>query len=260
MARLDLRIEGPPGAIALTVLARALTNSASILSDLGRAVTHTRGKVTWYVEELRTASADVTLVSEPTSDVDEAGLERIARAYVNGMRLIQSGESLPAYMSERSLRRVQEIAQPLGQGAEAFSATVLANGHSESVTVTHEAAANLRILMSPRTRALGSVTGRLEAVTLHQRLPKFYVYDDVGNRPVGCHFPESHLETVTAVLGKHVRVTGVVVRNAKGQAMSVEDPSISEVGEGRPLSDLLGLDSGFLGKKSLSEYMDEVLG
>jgi hypothetical protein len=57
MARLDLKIEGPPGTIAASVLATALANSVSILRDLASAITPRKAQVTWFVEYLRTDSA-----------------------------------------------------------------------------------------------------------------------------------------------------------------------------------------------------------
>jgi hypothetical protein len=260
VAHLDLKIEGPPGTIAASVLARALAESVSILADLRSAITHSRTSITWFVQELRTDSAAVLLVSSPKEDIGESDLERIASAYVDGFKAIQTGDALPAYLSEASLNRVHSMATPLGRGAEAITVAAGRNGLFNTVRVTHLAADNVKTLMAPRSRALGSVTGRLEAVTLHYKMPKFHIYDDLANRPVACQFAEDSLDMIRTALGKRIRVGGVVIRNAKGQAIGVDDPVIEFLGDGRDLTELVGLDPDCTAGKSLAEYMEEHVG
>ncbi|HUY98610.1 MAG TPA: hypothetical protein VMW47_13520 [Verrucomicrobiae bacterium] len=259
MARLNLRIDGPPGAIAASVLARVLTESVAILNDLRIAVTHSQTHITWFVDGLKTGSAEVLLVAAPKKDIGETELDRISRAYVDGLDTVETGEALPPYLSEKSLDRIKRMASPLGQGAEALLVSANDNGTARFARVTRHAVANIKALMAPRSQALGSVTGRLEAISLHYKTPKFHIYDDLANRPVGCHFPEESLEAVKAGLGKRVRIGGTVTRNAKGQAISVDQPVIAPVGAGRPLSDLVALDPGFTEGRSLAEYMEEYL-
>ena len=261
MARLDLKIEGPPGTIAASVLATALANSVSILRDLASAITPRKAQVTWFVEYLRTDSARVGLLSKPRADVEEADLGRITLAYVDGLRVIEEGNVLPEYLSEKSLDRVKKITRPLVGVVSAFSVTAdLDGGATTSVTVTHKAADNVVRLMRPESRGLGSVTGRLEAVNLHGTRPKFNIYDELTRRPVSGYFDQGSLEAVREALGKRMRLSGMVIRNAKGQPIRVEDPELASLAEVRSLTELVGLDPGFIGDQTLTQYMEEHVG
>jgi len=255
VALLSLTIEGQPGTIPGSVLARVLTESLFILDDVGKAITRrSASEIIWFVNDLRIASAAITLASRPTDDIDEPVLARISMAYVNGLRIVEAGESLPPYFSDSSLKHLSRMTKPLGREAGAL---IAGSSGVSNARITSQTERNLKKLQAPSSRAIGSVTGTLDVISLHGP-PKFQVYDDLSNRPVGCKFRAGELEQIKAALGRRVTVNGIVVRNATGQPIRVEDPEIRILLDAPPLSQLVGIDPGFTGGMTLREYMEHV--
>lgn len=257
---LRIKIEGPPDRISAEALARALTESLAILANIGRAVTRTsvRSKppLEWYVTRLETASAAAYLSAEPTRrDVGIEVIQDVGNGYVDGLRDVETAAALPRFLTDASLERLNRLTKPLGTpGAEYFEAAWI-NGTSNAVQVTSGAQRNLTELRSTRLRALGSVTGILDSLSLRAG-NRFQVYDDVWERPVTAEFKSNELGRVKDALGERVNVAGIVLRNSKGQPIRVEEPQLEIMQPGPPLTSLVGLAPGFLGNKSLREYLE----
>ena len=63
---------------------------------------------------------------------------------------------------------------------------------------------------------------------------------------------------MTSALEERVVVKGVVVRNAKGQPVRVEDAEFEVLLESPPLVGLVGLDPNFTGGLSLRDYTERI--
>lgn len=249
MTTITLKIEGPPGRVPADALASVLTESLKILKDLGR-----RDSVTWYVTDLKIDSALASLSAE---DLDDAP-RRLGTEYVRGLRVVESGEALPASFSDTSLVRLRRMTKPLGkQGARYLDVSIGTNGTMETARATDRTAANVAVLRSPRSKALGSITGILDTISLRGR-GRFQVVDPVSRRPVTCQFQVDRKEAVKNALEERVIVRGVIVRNAKGQPIRVEEATFDIAPPGRPLVDLVGIDRGFTGGLSTGDYMERL--
>lgn len=209
----------------------------------------------WYITDLKIGSATAALSA---NDIGGVPL-RVVREYVDGVRVAESGEALPPYFSDTSLARLGRMAKSLGsQNAQYLDLSIGQNGSTQSARATKQTADNIRMLRSPRSRAIGSITGILDTISLRKNA-KFQVVDPVSNRPVTCHFPKDHKEVVTNALERHVVVSGIVVRNAKGQPIKIDDaefeilPAVTS-----PLVELVGLDTDFTGGLSLHDYMEHI--
>lgn len=257
---LRLKIEGPPDRISAEALARALTESLAILANIGRAVTHTsvRSKppLEWYVTRLETASATAYLSAEPTRrDVEDSVADEVGNGYVDGLRDIETAEALPRFLTDASLERLNRLSKPLGTAGAQFFEAAWTNGTSNSVRVTNHSQRNLTELRSTRMRGLGSVTGILDSLSVRSG-HRFQVYDDVWERPVTAEFKASELESVKTAIGERVNVAGIILRNSKGQPIRIEDPHLKIMLPGPPLTSLVGIAPGFLGNKTIREYLE----
>jgi hypothetical protein len=252
MTTLTLKIEGPPGRVPASALASVLSESLKILDDLRERARDEA--VTWYVTDLKIASATAALSAD---DVGGVPL-RVASEYVNGVRVAELGEALPPYFSDTSLGRLQRMTKPLGsQNAQYLDVSIGQNGSTQSARATGRTADNIRQLRSPRSRAIGSITGILDTISVRTNA-KFQVVDPVSNRPVTCYFPKDRKEAVTNALERRVIVSGVVVRNAKGQPVRVDEAEFEILPEAPPLVGLVGLDADFTGGLSLHDYMERI--
>lgn len=254
MTTLTFDIEGPPGRVPAAVLAAVLTESLSILEDLRRTLA--RGEsVKWYVTALRMGSA----VAELTADSATDASARVGHEYVGGLRVVESGEGLPPYFPDSALKKLIRISRPLGTKEAAWmTASVGENGHVEESRITGATRVHIEELRSPRSKALGSITGILDTISLRGSPPKFQVLDPVSRRPVTCQFAASRTDLVKKVLGQRVTVRGTVVRNSKGQPLRVEDPVFDVVPASPPLASLVGIDRDFTGGLPLDKYLEVV--
>ena len=256
MALLSLTVEGQPDTIPGSAFAHVLVDSLLILGDVGKAITRrSASEIGGYLRDLKISSAAVTLVSRPTEEVGDPILQDISAAYVDGLRIAETGESLPPYFSDASLKHLSDMSKPLGREAGALIARTGNGVHP--ARVTSQTGRNLKKLRAPSSRAIGSATGALDLISLHGK-PKFQVYDEVSNRPVTCIFSEGELDQIKAALSKRVTVNGTVVRNAKGQPIRIESPEIRILLDGPLLSRLVGIDPGFTGVMTLKEYLERV--
>jgi hypothetical protein len=249
---ITFKIDGPPGRVPADAFATVLTESLSILKDLHRSL---RGAaVTWYVTDLKIDSAVASLSADDETDA----AAHVANEYVSGLRIVESGEALPPGFSDSSLTKLKRMVKPLGsKNASHLDVTVGVNGKTESSRSTNKSAANIKQLSAPRTRAFGSITGVLDTISVRKG-GRFQVLDPVSRRPVSCQFPVDRKDAVTGALEERVTVSGVVVRNAKGQPVRVEDAEFDVLPESEPLVGLIGIDPDFTGGLSVRDYMDRI--
>lgn len=258
MSRLELLVDGPEGQITLAGFAGILTRARLILRDLDSAISaRPKGSLEWYITDLRIGSAVAVVESRPAvPEADERLAAMVSENFVIGLETIERGESLPAYFSDTDMGRVAAISRMLPQaGGEVFRAAHL-NGGQRTATLTSKAAVNVTKLMEPHFKTIGSVSGKLEVISIHGP-PRFNVYDNLTKRAVRCRFPREQLDEVAAALGQTVIVSGIVHRNGNGEPISVERPElrIVEAGQRPTTRDIVGIDPAFTGDEDTVDYI-----
>jgi hypothetical protein len=259
-ATMRLHVEGPEGQIAFESFVQAMNRCLSIVRDVDRVLSARRSPALhWVVIDLGTASLDAVIRAEPTNPRYYELAPRVAEGSVEALRIADTGEALPPYLSDSGLNVLETLARGLGRNG----ATGLTVTHLEAESTAHvrrETGENVKRLRVPAVRAIGSVTGALEAITLHGA-PRFSVYDTVTRRPVSCRFPAESLEEVKAALGKRVNVAGLVHRNSRGQPLRVEKAKLTVLPSSADLSTadrLVGHDPNFTGDLATDDYMREL--
>ena len=166
---------------------------------------------------------------------------------------------MPPLLTENGLKNLQQIASTLDNN-DATHLTATFIEEELRALVTPRAADNVRQLLTPRHRALGSVQGRLETISLHRRAT-FHVYDTVTQRAVRCIFDAASIEKVKDALGSRVLVSGTVVRNRIGQPLQVQEPTLTLLpseDELPSIESLIGVDPRFTGDLSSGEYVRQL--
>jgi hypothetical protein len=253
MTDLTLTIRGPRRRVPASALASVLTETLGILDEL--QATHAPGHpLTWYLTGLRIGSAQAVLTAEDIStDAFTIGSE-----FVRALDVVEMGQSLPEYFSVKSLKGLKRLAKPFGTPeVEYLEASVKSDEGSVSAKATAKIGENLRKLQTPRSSALGSITGYLDLISTRNK-NKFELRDPVSKRPVSCTFTDDQLEEIKGALKHRIVVRGMVVRNASGQPLRVDDAEFEVMAEAPPLTSLVGIDQGFIGGLSLPEYWDRV--
>jgi len=253
-----LTIEGKPGEVTLDAFVGVLRRSQLILAGLDSAISaQPRGSLEWVIRDLEISSAVAVVESRPkVPEADERHAVVVGANFVTGLQTIDTGETLPPYFSELDLGRVRQIAGLVKKtGSEHFKAAE-ENGSQRSATVSAETAAKVTHLLRPRYKTIGSVTGKLEVISIHGPA-QFNVYEDRTKRAVRCRFEKERLEEVVRFMDRRVTVTGIVHRNANGDPLRVERPEIRELEDSElpTTRDLVGLVPELTGELSAEEHV-----
>jgi hypothetical protein len=254
---LRLHVEGRDGEIGFESFVAAMNRCLSIIRDVDRVLSaRSSPALHWVVIDLGTASLDAVIRARQPQPRFYDLPPRVAEGSVEALRIADSGDALPPYLSETGLN----VLEMLANGLRRNGATGLSLTHVEAESAAHvgpETRDNLKRLRVPAVQAIGSITGTLEAINVHAT-PRFSVYDVVTRRPVSCKFATDDLEEVKAALGSRVNVAGIVHRNSSGQPLRVDKAKLTILPRAEELptaADFVGHDPHFTGQLSTDDYM-----
>jgi hypothetical protein len=265
---LELIIEGEQGKITVETLQAALGNWLETLHDLDRAISHDpRGSVDWILAKMSLGSGIVGARPVPRNPARDFG-PQISYSNVDGFRLIESEGVSPPYLSEKGMKGATGLLGLIGKGGA--TGVVIRYvpieedlaGSAEEARVSIRGAANIIRLLPVHHKAIGSVEGTLEAVSLH-RGGRFTVYEHRTKKAVKSLFErDKWLEDIRAALGKRVEVGGLVEYNVRQEPLSIKVDRLRILGEGRlpRTRELTGSDPGFTGDMSTEEFIKAVRG
>ena len=185
--------------------------------------------------------------------------ERVTGSFVNALVTAEIGDVLPMNLSDVGLDHLRRLGAALGRnGAARFEALYVE--HEDSATLTAEAADHVARLLKPKSKAIGSIIGLLEMVSVRQGY-RYSVYDEVTHRAVRCDFGPDELDAIKAALGQRVMVSGIVHRNEKGQPLRITRSSfrVLPTRDELPTTEqLVGIDPQFTGDHSTDEYVRQL--
>lgn len=270
MTTLRIEIAGNPKSIPYRSFLDVGNNSLAILSDLDPRFSHrSQGNVEWYMNDLsfngalkiEVYSRVRTLKRKQLPDVSPA----VADSFVEGFEMLEHQGRSPRYFSMTGMARAAKMTDVLGQSsARAIVAQVV--DRETSVEITQASVRNLRELLPESYKAIGSVEGTLEAISIH-RNTMFVVYESLFGKAVTCRSVGAEiLNKLKESLGKRVRVQGLVSRNARSEPRSVMLYSASDLQvfgddlEILPLQSLGGSDPHFTGSLSTEDFIGEIRG
>ena len=259
MARLRLYVDGNAQELSFDSFLGVMGNALDVLRDLDSAISSDPdGTLKWVITELGLGSATVGIQSvnvKPPTDYSS----EVAASYVDGLQQIEYEGSTPPYFSDFDLRKTQQLARLLTtNGAWRFRATYVDG--QKTAEITSRAGTNAAQLTAPKHRSLGSVTGRLEMISVH-RGNRFSVYDALTRRAVGCGFKEDMLELVKDALGRRVLASGIVQYNFKGEAIRVQLESLEMLPREDELPSpetIRGMAPDFTGDLKTEEFLRRV--
>lgn len=257
---IELRVEGAHGSITLRRFLDMLGDALTILRDLDSAIAaDPRGTLDWYVTNLH--SSDLTAIVEQRPRrgklAPHAGL--VATTFVSGLNELQEGATIPPYFSLAGLKAVEKLTGRIGtNGATGFAAVAL--GTSATARVDRGARSNVDRVLAPRHKARGSVTGKLEMISVH-RGRHFNIYELRTHRAVRCSFSEDQFDHARDALGSAVVASGLVYRNANGDAIRLDVDTIAPwplAATVPRVDDIFGIDPDFTGDESTDQFLAAV--
>lgn len=266
MAKLRFEIDGEPSYVAFSTFLTATQKLKQLLREIDQVISgRYGGSLQWYVAALTSKkNLGIEVLSrlkrtrEATPPIDFGS--DVAASLVTGLDNVQNRNASPPYLSEYGLRHMEEMLNVLARnGAKGYRATDIE--HDKTVVVSQSAAQTIRELLPIRRSAIGSVEGKLEAISIH-RGPTFIVYQGLTNKAIRCAFDGSDvmMETVKSILGKRVVASGIVHSNIKAEPMRVDVEDIRVLGDG-PLprtQDLTGSHPDIADGLSTDDYIRSI--
>jgi hypothetical protein len=132
--------------------------------------------------------------------------------------------------------------------------------NGDTVAINETTLKNVRELTAKKYEGVGSVLGRLEAISVHGT-NEIRVWDENSGRPVVCVYPESLEEDLKKNLRKRVIAFGLVSFNATGQPIAVALEGVDpypEVDTLPTIEQVSGLIKNLRGGLTLKEYMEKL--
>jgi hypothetical protein len=205
-----------------TVICSALRSS---LNGVARCVTN-HDEIECEVSELSKASAHLTVLPLANGIADAAVVE-VSRLYTATLHALEHGKPVDSRLDFRAISAFN-----LFSGVAKNANVTLDIG---GVRLTKRFAETVAALLVADDSAYGSVSGRLETVTIHNQ-SKFTLFPPVKGEEVDCHFADSELKKVLDSVGHYVTVYGnLFYAKTKSFPVRVDVASYEEL----PVEDLL---------------------
>jgi hypothetical protein len=267
MARLRFEIKGDPESVSLDTYSQATHQVIGILRELDTAISRrSSGTLNWYISRLHNNGTLLLEVlskqrhlKRQTSETADVSTE-VATSFVTGLENIECHGTSPPYLTDAGMRKVQSMVSLIHKnGAKGFVASV--PEVQQKAEVSEKASQTISELLPSKTEAIGSVEGRLEAISIHGG-KKFVVYHAITKKAVNCHFEqERFMEIVLRSLGQRVMVSGAIFSNAKGEPVKVAVSDLSLLkGQVRlpSVAEMTGSDPNFTGALSTEEFIRSI--
>jgi hypothetical protein len=193
--RISLSLRGPRQMASLDDLAVAINAFRSSLRNVYRCVTGVED-AEFDVADLRIGSA--VIEAEPIPKFAEAG-PAVAELYEDTVQAIQEGRPLDPRIDFRTIATFN-----------LFSAIAKRPNVSLSIgrtAVTKHYSERIAALLEPESTSLGSVSGRLEGISIHGT-NRFILYPPIRGEQVECVFNRKDLAAVAEALERNVTVYG----------------------------------------------------
>ena len=200
---------------------------ADLLKEVEVAVAGQQG-LEWLISDLRTGSANLAIVPVAQTHTSADGADLIIAAVMEGLAEVEAAAQRPSHFTNEALRYAKSLANAANGDGNRLS--IFGGGQAEhrQVAISQRLAAHVDEIIGPASVALGSLEGRLEALTVHDAIA-FSIYDSITNRRIMCRCNRETLDLAMKHFEKRVSVSGEIRFNARGEATSMK------VDEVRPL-------------------------
>jgi hypothetical protein len=220
---LTIRVEGRGENVPAGAFVDAVQKTLILLRDLDARISESASTVaTWEIVRVSMRSPLALTVAPTLSDSEEDTSERVIRAYLQGMREIESSPVTPPYFSEQTLRTARDLVSLIGNG---LSRLVFSAPNETPVSPTLHSAANIDAVIEHRgLHEFIAIEGKLDTVSTHN-YDHFFIWESVTNNRVQCRATPEQLEQAKAALRKRVQVYGRA-RYVHGKPTSMEVEAI----------------------------------
>jgi hypothetical protein len=124
--------------------------------------------------------------------------------FFDGLKQIRDNQDV----SKEYDRATLESFKGLGATLRKHVTHIQISNDEVDIEYTTEMTRKIDRLLGPVNTDSGSISGKLDAINVHNRTNKFYLYPALGPKKVMCHFPEYMVDEAIAAIQRHIEVTG----------------------------------------------------
>ncbi|HZN17884.1 MAG TPA: hypothetical protein VFB84_06790 [Micromonosporaceae bacterium] len=269
---IEVTLAGPAGAVDARQALVRLSELLDLLAALEHAsvdVHATRrppARSKWTFSDLGLGSVRAALAPlEPRPGASFDDLDQVPLRAVEGFARVEDEERLPDGWSVDAARKARTLAAHFGATPETgMRLALLVNGEQRTaVHVTRRAAVNLSRALQVRRESIGSLTGRIDSMSLHAK-PYAGLWRVRGGNRVIIELPNGDLvEQARHALGQRVQVHGRISRNEAGQILHLRATTIEVLPDesyAPPLTHLVGADPDITGGMEPVQYLEALRG
>lgn len=208
--RLTLRLEPKSPRLSLEVVAQSLAAFGAILSNLQQEQDPGE-KTVWLVDDLKLDSVTATVIPSSARGVETA------RLAMDGLGCLEEPGIVPEFFPDACIRAILRLYDLTARSDTKVSVA----GLGRQVLLTQRLTEPVREALNRGSwEAWGSVEGRLEMVTVHDKLA-CSIYADVSGERVVCTFRPDQQQRVIEAFDRRIIATGLVRYDARGKTISI---------------------------------------
>jgi hypothetical protein len=255
-----LRI-GQRDRVPLAYFINSLRNFLGILRDLDATISKDKlGSVIWEVVSLRQDSPPVVGVSPSLRSSEIQDFSHVVESEIlENADLLSAGSQPTRYMSYAALQKLEGLAK-YAKTLGPLNVSVDGEGKKRQSDITEKTLSNVQELTGIKYCGYGSVTGKLEAIFVHNA-NEFRVWDDQTGKPVRCKYdPQTQEEQIKSLLRSRVVVSGTIQSNTAGIPIALEVEEI-ESAKSEPAPTILQMSGSIKGiteGKTLKQYLEQI--
>jgi hypothetical protein len=218
---LQLKLDAPE--VSLAQLVSASSIFAALLREVSREYAGSERAVKWTVE-VRSGSVTLPITGRSMSEkLSDQAVPEIVAAVVGGIKTLNERPARPQYFNDQALREAKALANLVN---EELPRIAVLNGAVES-DATRRLMTHVDQVIGEGRESIGTIEGKLQALNIHEKPPRFAIFDLLTDQRVECYFGEAvELDEVLRGVGRRVGVSGIIKTRATGERFSIEVRSL----------------------------------
>jgi len=202
---LTIRVEGRGQNIPAGDFVEAVQKTLVILRDLDARMSESGTSATWEISRVSMKSPLAMTFVPTRSEEEEDTSEKVVRAYLRGMREIETKAEMPPLFSEQNLRTARDLVFLIGNG---ISKLIYSSPNEVSVSPTLHSVANIDAITQRRGKdEFIAIEGKLDTISTRS-YDHFFIWETLTNNRVQCRATAEQVEQAKQGLRKRVQVYG----------------------------------------------------
>jgi hypothetical protein len=219
----ELQLKLDASEVSLAQLVSASSIFAALLREVAREYTGSERAVKWTVE-VHGGSVTLPIRGRPATDkIAAQAVPEIVAAVVGGIKLLNERPARPDYFNDQALREAKALANLVNEDLPRIA---VQNGTVGS-DATRKLMTHVDQVMGEGRESIGAIEGKLQALNIHEKPPRFAIFDLLTDQRIECYFGANvDLEEVLRGVGRRVAVAGIIKTRGTGERFSIDVRSL----------------------------------